>query len=145
MIGVLNFIKANFLFFNVALLLLLNDESFHFLRRNFGFRWLAMRKRGAKCGLEKFRQISVKIGEKIAEKWMQAKNRRNLSKIVGHYNLSANFRFVSPIFFPIFREISRHFLPVQPAHRIQNLIMICRRRLCFLAWLKNRGFRVHEI
>ena len=73
--------------------------------------------------------------------------------------LSAKFRFVSPIF----REISRYFLPVQPAHRIQNLskffffflkkhemflgnlIMICRQRLCFSAWLKNRGFGVREI
>ena len=26
-----------------------------------------------------------------------------------------------------------------------NLIMICRQRLCFSAWLKNRGFRVREI
>ena len=26
-----------------------------------------------------------------------------------------------------------------------NLIMICRERLCFLAWLKNHGFRVCEI
>ena len=57
-------------------------------------------------------------------------------------------------------EISRYFLPVQPAHRIQNLcnffkkkhkmlfgnlIMICRQRLWFSAWLKNRGFRVREI
>ena len=117
------------------------NESFHFFRRNFGFRWPAIRKRGAKCRWEKFRQISVKIGEK----WMQAKNRRNLQKIAGHCNLSANFRFVSPIFFPIFREFSRYFLPVQPAHRMQNLIMKCRQRLCFLAWLKNRGFRVREI
>ena len=92
-----------------------------------------------------FAKISVKIAEKIAEKWMQAKNRQNLPKIAGYCNLSANFRFVSPILFPIFREISRYFLPVQPAHRIQNLIMICRQRLCFLAWLKNRGFRVREI
>ena len=26
-----------------------------------------------------------------------------------------------------------------------NLILICRQRLCFSAWLKNRGFRVREI
>ena len=54
-----------------------------------------------------------------------------------------------------------YFLLVQPTHRIQNLsnfflkkkrkmlfgnlIMICRQRLCFSAWLKNRGFRVREI
>ena len=85
---------------------LIKDESFHFFwpkfRRNFGFRWPAIRKRGAKCRWEKFRQISVKIGEKIAEKWVQAKNRRNLQKIAGHCNLSANFRFVSPIFFRFF-------------------------------------------
>ena len=64
------------------------------------------------------------------------------------------------VLLPIFREISRYFLPVQPAHRIQNLsifkkkkhkmlfgnlIMICRQRLCFSAWLKNRGFGVREI
>ena len=53
------------------------DESFHFFRRNFGFRWPAIRKRGAKCRREKFRQISVKIGEKITETWLQAKNRWN--------------------------------------------------------------------
>ena len=52
---------------------------------------------------------------------------------------------ISPVFLPIFREISRYFLPVQPAHKIQNLIMICRQRLCFSAWLKNRVFRVREI
>ena len=61
---------------------------------------------------------------------------------------------------PIFREISRYFLPVQPTHGYKicptffkkkhkmlsgNLIMICRQRLCFSAWLKNRGFRVREI
>ena len=46
-------------------------------RRNFGFRWPEIRKRGAKCRREKFRQISVKIGEKITETWLQAKNRWN--------------------------------------------------------------------
>ena len=63
------------------------------------------------------------------------------------------------VFKPIFREIPRYFLPVQPAHRIQNmfnfffilkkhkmlfgnLIMICRQRLYFSAWLKNRGWFV---
>ncbi|CBI36492.3 unnamed protein product, partial [Vitis vinifera] len=32
-------------------------------------------------------------------------------------------------------------------HKTQfvNLIMICRERLCFSAWLKNYGFRVREI
>ena len=64
------------------------------------------------------------------------------------------------VFLPIFWEIFQYFLPVQAAHRIQNLsnffflkkhemlfgnlIMICKQRLCF-SWLKNLGFRVREI
>ena len=38
---------------------LTKDESFQFFGRNFGFRWPAIRKRGAKCRWEKFRQISI--------------------------------------------------------------------------------------
>ena len=108
------------------------DESFNFFRRNFGLPWPAIRKRGAKCRWEKFRQISVKIGEKIAEKRLQERNRRNLQKYAGRCNFIAENRFVSPIF----REISRYFLPVQPAHNIQNhsnlfFIMICKQGCVF--------------
>ena len=60
-------------------------------RRNFGFQWPTIRKKGVKCRQEKFRLKSVKI-------WVQAKNRWNLQKIVSHCNLSAKFWFVSPIF-----------------------------------------------
>ena len=74
-------------------------------------------------------------GEKSAK---SSKNRRTL-QFIGEFSVCI------ADFFPIFRKISRYFLPVQPAQRIQNLIMICRQRLCFLAWLKNRGFRVREI
>ena len=32
-----------------------------------------------------------------------------------------------------------------PKMLFSNLIMICRQRLCFSAWLKNCGFKVREI
>ena len=122
-------------------------EIFHFSPK---FRWPAIRKTGAKCRWEKFRQISVKIGEKL----LQAKNRRNLQKIAGRCNLSEKFRFVSPIFvyrfFGKFPDISYQssprtgykiclfFLKKKKKHKMLfgNLIMICRQRLCFSAWLK---------
>ena len=114
----MNIIVIKYTFVNLEILSLMThsrmtmDESFHFFRRNFRFRWPTIRKRGAKCRREnfvKFRLKSAKIGcmRKISEIF---------KKIA-----SAKFRFVSPIFLPIFREISRYFLPVQPAHRIQNL------------------------
>ena len=68
------------------------------------------------------------------------------------------------VFVGIFTDFSGNFpiFPTSPAraqdtksvqffleqkHKMlfSNLIMICRQRLCFSAWLKNRGFRVHEI
>ena len=74
-----------------------------------------------------------------------AKNRRNfgdfLKKLppVGKFwRKIVLFQFISAIF----QQKNRNFPTM---HRIQNLIMICRQRLCFSAWLKNRGFRVREI
>ena len=117
------------------------NESFHFFRRNFGFRWPAIRKRGRNAdgrNFAKFRLKSAKNGcrRKIGEIFKKSPDTAIYRRIFGLYR-----RF----FFPIFGEFSRYFLPVQPAHRMQNLIMKCRQRLCFLAWLKNRGFRVREI
>ena len=60
------------------------DENFHFFGQNFEFRWLVIQKRGSKCWREKFRQISVKIGEKstLGEKLVKStKNRRALQFI----------------------------------------------------------------
>ena len=50
----------------------------------------------------------------------------------GAQKIAKNIADIS-VFLPIFRKISRYFLPVQPA------------QLCFSAWLKNNGFRVREI
>ena len=52
------------------------------------------------------------------------------------FSASSDTIFVSPIFFLFIKK-----------HKIVfgNLIMICGERLCFSAWLKNRGFRVCEI
>ena len=61
------------------------------------------------------------------------------------WKISEKNRFISVYFGDFSAKKTEIFLPVQPAHRIQNLIMICRQSLCFSAWLKNRGFRVREI
>ena len=42
------------------------------------------------------------------------------------------------------QNLSNFFLKKQKI-LFGNLVMICRQRLCFSTWLKNRGFRVHEI
>ena len=51
----------------------------------------------------------------------------------------------SPIFQYFYREISRYFLPVQPAHRIQNLSIFFLKKdiRCYLviwSWFAGKGF-----
>ena len=115
------------------------DENFCFFRRNFGEISCFGGRRNEKGGrnvdgrnIRKFRQKSEKFQpffEKIASSW----------------KISEKNRFVSVYFGDFSAKKTEIFLPVQPAHRIQNLIMIRRQSLCFSAWLKNRGFRVREI
>ena len=43
------------------------------------------------------------------------------------------------------QNLSNFFFKKKQNMLFGNLVMICRQRLCFSAWLKIRGFRVHEI
>ena len=105
------------------------DESFHFFFTeisSFSGQWYERGGRNVDGrNFTKFRLKSAKNGCK-----------RKIGKIFKNMLataiLSPKFWFVSPIF----REISRYFLPVQPTHRIQNhsnlfFIMICRQGCVF--------------
>ena len=99
-----------------------------------------------------FRQISVKIGEKSAACEKSAK----CSKKSPRPNFGLYRRFFTDFSgnFPIFptspvraqdTKSVQFFYKKKQKMLFGNLIMICRQRLCFSVWLKNRGFRVREI
>ena len=59
------------------------------------------------------------IGEiSVKHRFIGEKSRVDLTR--EFKNIAENIADIS-VFLPIFRKISRYFLPVQPAHRIQNL------------------------
>ena len=84
------------------------DENFHFFGWNFaeisGFGGWWYERGGRNVDGRNFAKFRLKL----AKKWLQVKNRRNLQKIVSHYNLWAKFLFALSIF-PKNRRL--HLLP----------------------------------
>ena len=70
--------------------------------------------------VKKFRQYFGEISL-IGRLQHNIRHRLSVDGNFGNFlKISPIFRYLS-VYLPIFRKISRYFLPVQPAHRIQNL------------------------
>ena len=88
--------------------------------------------------------ISRNIVKKSANWRRISKNRQTYRRYFGIF--IGKFPDISYQFSPrIGYKICPFFLKKRHKMLFGNLIMICRQRFCFSAWLKNRAFRVREI